>query len=50
MFTGLPLVLILLLFCLSAALIWWAGTRVERLTDAIAHRTGIGGAFAVKGH
>jgi cation:H+ antiporter len=45
-FTGLPVVLNLALFCVGAALIWWAGVRVERLTDAIASRTGIGSAFA----
>lgn len=46
MFTDLPLPLNLALFCVGAALIWWAGTRLERLTDAIAQRTGIGTAFA----
>lgn len=46
MFGGLPLTLNLLLFAVGAGAIWWAGTRLERLTDVIARRTGLGGAFA----
>lgn len=36
----------LALFAVAAGAIWWAGTRLERLTDAIARRTGLGNAFA----
>lgn len=46
MVDGLPLPLNLLLFAVSAGTIWWAGTRLERLTDAIAGRAALGGAFA----
>ena len=35
-----------LLFAVAAAVIWFAGTRLERYTDAIANRTGMGQAFA----
>lgn len=46
MFEDLSLPQNLLLFAFSAGAIWWAGTRLERLTEAIARRTGLGGAFA----
>lgn len=34
-----------LLFAVAAALIWWAGTRLEHTADAISRRTGLGQAF-----
>lgn len=43
---ALPIGVNLLLFAVGAGIIWWAGTRLERLTDAIARRTGLGGAFS----
>lgn len=46
MFRGLSLGVNLLLFAIGAGLIWWAGTRLERVTGAIARRVGIGSAFA----
>jgi len=42
MFGGWPLWLSLLVFTGGAALIWVAGTRLERVTDQISARTGIG--------
>jgi cation:H+ antiporter len=36
----------LLIFALSALIIWIAGTKLERYADVIAHRTGLGSAFA----
>lgn len=33
------------LFVVASAVIWWAGTRLERLSDALAVRTGLGQAF-----
>lgn len=45
-FTDLSVWQNLLLFCVGAGVIWWAGTRSEHLTDTIARRTGIGSAFA----
>lgn len=33
------------LFVAASALIWWAGTRLERLADRLAVRTGLGHAF-----
>ena len=35
-----------LLFLPAAAVIWWAGGRLERYTDAISRRTGMGAAFS----
>lgn len=32
-------------FVLAAALIWWAGTQLERYADVIARKTGLGQAF-----
>ena len=46
MFNDLPLAMNLVVFGVGAALIWWAGIRLERLTDAIAELTGVGSAFA----
>lgn len=42
---SLPLWLNAVLFLPAAAAIWWAGTRLERLADVIARRTGLGHAF-----
>jgi cation:H+ antiporter len=33
------------LFVLASAVIWWAGTRLERDADVISRRTGLGSAF-----
>ena len=41
----LPLPVILVVFALSAGLIWWAGTRLERLADVLSRRSGLGHAF-----
>jgi cation:H+ antiporter len=34
-----------LTFLIAAAAIWWAGTRLEHLSDLISHKTGLGQAF-----
>ena len=44
-FSSYPLWLTSLLFLISSATIWWAGTRLERHADTIAERTGMGQAF-----
>lgn len=41
-----PLWLEAVLFLVAALIIWWAGTRLERYTDLIARRTGLGRAFS----
>lgn len=41
-FSSYPLWLNGLLFLISSAVIWWAGTRLERHADTIAERTGLG--------
>lgn len=41
-----PLWLNLVVFALSGAAIWWAGTRLEHYTDVLAERTGLGHALA----
>ncbi len=46
MFGGLPLGVNLLLFAAGAGVVWFAGTRLEWMVDAIARRTGLGQAFA----
>jgi len=43
--SGLPLVLLLVVFAGSAALIWVAGTRLAGATDALDQRLGVGSAF-----
>lgn len=45
-FRGLPLPVNVVVVLLSAALVWAAGTRLARIVDAIAERTGIGRVFA----
>lgn len=40
-----PLWLNIVVFLVAGAVIWWAGTRLERVTEVIADRTGFGGAF-----
>jgi cation:H+ antiporter len=40
-----PLWLNALVFCGAASVIWFAGTRLERLADRISRRTGLGQAF-----
>ena len=45
-FRGLPLPVTLIIALLSAVLVWMAGTRLARIVDAIAERTGIGRVFA----
>lgn len=42
---ALPLWLNLVIFAISAAIIWWSGTRLEGHADVIARRTGLGQAF-----
>lgn len=44
-FSSYPLWLNALLFLIASALIWGAGTRLERHADTIAERTGLGQAF-----
>ena len=44
-FPSLPLWLNLIVGGIAAAAIWYAGTRLERYTDAISGRTGLGKAF-----
>lgn len=45
MMQSLPLWANAVVFAIAGALIWWAGTRLERYTDEISDRTGIGQAF-----
>ncbi|MEQ8700174.1 MAG: sodium:calcium antiporter, partial [Bauldia litoralis] len=45
-FRGLPLPVNIAVLLVSAAIVWGAGTRMARLVDAIAERTGLGRAFA----
>jgi cation:H+ antiporter len=45
MMSSLPLWTVLGIFAAASALIWWAGTRLERLADALSTRTGMGQAF-----
>lgn len=42
---SLPLGANVAVFAVAAAVIWWAGTRLEGLADTIAMRTGLGRAF-----
>lgn len=46
MFATMPITVNLALFAVAAAAIWWAGTRLERISDSIARRTGLGAAFS----
>lgn len=46
MFTELSLPVLALLFLAGAVVILWSGTRIERVTDAIASSTGMGRALA----
>jgi cation:H+ antiporter len=45
-FRAIPLALNLALLIASAVIVWGAGTRLSRIVDGIAERTGIGRAFA----
>ena len=45
MMQSLPLWANALVFAIASAVIWWAGTRLERYADAISDKTGIGQAF-----
>ena len=45
-FRGIPLPINLAIFVASAAVVWFAGTRMAHIVDAIAERTGIGRVFA----
>lgn len=42
----LPLPLIILLFCIAASAVWWAGTRLPRYVVALSDKTGLGQGFA----
>ena len=44
-FNAYPLWINAMVYALSAGVIWWAGTRLERYADAISERTGLGRAF-----
>lgn len=44
-FQNFPIWVNLLIFAMAAAAIWYAGTRLERYTDAISRRTHLGKAF-----
>ncbi|MBZ5715694.1 sodium:calcium antiporter [Nannocystis pusilla] len=44
-FSAYPLWLLVTLFVVGGLLVWFAGTRLARLADAIAERTGVGRAF-----
>ena len=44
-FQSFPIWANLVIFAVAAAIIWFAGTRLERYTDAISIRTGLGKAF-----
>ncbi len=46
MFATFAAALNLAVFGVAAAVIWWADTRLERVSDSIARRTGLGAAFA----
>jgi cation:H+ antiporter len=45
-FRGLPLPVNIAVLLVSGAIVWGAGTRLARIVDAIAERTGIGRVFA----
>ncbi|KAB2857991.1 MAG: sodium:calcium antiporter, partial [Bauldia sp.] len=45
-FRAVPLAVNIALVVVAAVVVWGAGTRISRVVDAIAERTGIGRVFA----